>query len=74
MEVYLVFFFLFWKVVITLHEPVWYCFFETELLILFRNDLVVSEPIDRIKHGEVIQLIHGITSRALNRLGLSFKI
>lgn len=31
-----------------------------------KNDLVVSEPIDRIKHGDIVQLIHGITSRALN--------
>ncbi|XP_023228671.1 protein O-mannosyltransferase 1-like [Centruroides sculpturatus] len=31
-----------------------------------KNDLVVSEPVDKIKHGDVIQLIHGMTSRALN--------
>lgn len=31
-----------------------------------KNDLVVEEPIDSIKHGDVIQLVHGITSRALN--------
>ncbi|CAM1321564.1 POMT1 (predicted) [Pycnogonum litorale] len=31
-----------------------------------RNDLVVSEPLDPIKHGDVVQLVHGITSRALN--------
>lgn len=30
------------------------------------NDLVVSEPVDKIKHGDVVQLIHGMTSRALN--------
>lgn len=30
------------------------------------NDLVVTKPSDPIKHGEVIQLVHGITSRALN--------
>ncbi|CAL1300761.1 unnamed protein product [Larinioides sclopetarius] len=29
-------------------------------------DLVVSDPIDKIKHGDVIQIIHGITSRPLN--------
>lgn len=31
-----------------------------------RNDMVVSEPIDAIQHGDIIQLVHGITSRALN--------
>ncbi|KAJ3633938.1 hypothetical protein MTP99_010855 [Tenebrio molitor] len=31
-----------------------------------KNDLVVEQPIDIIKHGDVIQLVHGITSRALN--------
>ncbi|CAG0918698.1 unnamed protein product, partial [Notodromas monacha] len=31
-----------------------------------RNDLVVSEPRDRIKHGDIIQLVHGLSSRALN--------
>lgn len=31
-----------------------------------RNDMVVSEPVDAIQHGDVIQLVHGITSRALN--------
>ncbi|EEB13374.1 protein O-mannosyltransferase, putative [Pediculus humanus corporis] len=31
-----------------------------------RNDLRVSEPVDVIRHGDVIQLVHGITSRALN--------
>ncbi|EFA03006.2 protein O-mannosyltransferase 1 [Tribolium castaneum] len=31
-----------------------------------KNDLVVEQPIDAIKHGDVIQLVHGITSRALN--------
>ncbi|KAG1659708.1 Protein O-mannosyltransferase 1 [Nymphon striatum] len=30
------------------------------------NDLVVSEPLDPIKHGDIVQLVHGITSRALN--------
>ncbi|XP_015609966.1 protein O-mannosyltransferase 1 [Cephus cinctus] len=30
------------------------------------NDLVVTKPSKPIKHGEVIQLVHGITSRALN--------
>lgn len=28
--------------------------------------MVVSEPVDAIQHGDVIQLVHGITSRALN--------
>ncbi|TDG41810.1 hypothetical protein AWZ03_011767 [Drosophila navojoa] len=31
-----------------------------------RDDLVVGEQPDAIKHGDVIQLVHGITSRALN--------
>ncbi|CAG0881288.1 unnamed protein product [Darwinula stevensoni] len=31
-----------------------------------RNDLVVSEPKDKIKHGDIIQLVHGLSSRALN--------
>ncbi|XP_001603023.1 protein O-mannosyltransferase 1 [Nasonia vitripennis] len=30
------------------------------------NDLVVTKPSEPIKHGDVIQLVHGITSRALN--------
>lgn len=31
-----------------------------------KNNLVVSEPVDVIRHGDTIQLVHGITSRALN--------
>lgn len=31
-----------------------------------KNDLVVEQPVDAIKHGDVVQLVHGITSRALN--------
>lgn len=31
-----------------------------------KNDLVVEQPIDAIQHGDVVQLVHGITSRALN--------
>ncbi|XP_066257536.1 protein O-mannosyltransferase 1 [Euwallacea similis] len=31
-----------------------------------KNDLVVEQPVDFIKHGDVVQLVHGITSRALN--------
>ncbi|XP_074598197.1 protein O-mannosyltransferase rt [Brevipalpus obovatus] len=30
------------------------------------DDLTVSEPRDRIKHGDIIQLAHGMTSRLLN--------
>ncbi|XP_011506531.1 PREDICTED: protein O-mannosyltransferase 1 [Ceratosolen solmsi marchali] len=30
------------------------------------NDLVVTRPSEPIKHGDIIQLVHGITSRALN--------
>ncbi|KAL3283415.1 hypothetical protein HHI36_006560 [Cryptolaemus montrouzieri] len=31
-----------------------------------KSDLVVEQPVDSIKDGDVIQLVHGITSRALN--------
>ncbi|XP_044751885.1 protein O-mannosyltransferase 1 [Coccinella septempunctata] len=31
-----------------------------------KNDLVVEYPVDAIKDGDIIQLVHGITSRALN--------
>ncbi len=31
-----------------------------------REDLAVQEPIDVIKDGDVIQLVHGMTHRALN--------
>jgi len=31
-----------------------------------KEDLAVQEPIDRIKHGDVIQVVHGMTHRALN--------
>ncbi|CAG0892996.1 unnamed protein product, partial [Cyprideis torosa] len=31
-----------------------------------RNDLVVSEPKEVIKHGDIVQLVHGLSSRALN--------
>ncbi|CAG9824993.1 unnamed protein product [Phaedon cochleariae] len=31
-----------------------------------KDDLIVEQPVDAIKHGEIIQLVHGITSRALN--------
>lgn len=31
-----------------------------------RNLLVVDEPPKPVKHGDVVQLVHGITSRALN--------
>ncbi|KYQ57674.1 Protein O-mannosyltransferase 1 [Trachymyrmex zeteki] len=31
-----------------------------------KNDLVVMKPSEPIRHGDVIQLVHGITSRALN--------
>lgn len=31
-----------------------------------KSDLAVEQPIDAIKHGDIIQLVHGITSRALN--------
>merc|ERR1712012_749285 len=31
-----------------------------------REDLAVQEPIDRIQHGDIIQIVHGLTHRALN--------
>lgn len=31
-----------------------------------KDTLVVGDPVDGIKHGDVIQLVHGMTSRALN--------
>ncbi|KAF5281576.1 hypothetical protein FQA39_LY05111 [Lamprigera yunnana] len=31
-----------------------------------KNDLVVEQPVDAIKHGDIVQLVHGLTSRALN--------
>lgn len=31
-----------------------------------QDTLTVSRPIDAIRHGDVVQLLHGITSRALN--------
>ncbi|KAK9510733.1 hypothetical protein O3M35_005460 [Rhynocoris fuscipes] len=31
-----------------------------------KNNLVVTSPPDSIKHGDIIQLVHGITGRALN--------
>ncbi|XP_074031169.1 protein O-mannosyltransferase rt isoform X2 [Leptinotarsa decemlineata] len=31
-----------------------------------KDDLIVEQPVDAIKHGDVIQLVHGISSRALN--------
>lgn len=31
-----------------------------------KNDLVVTKPSEPIRHGDTIQLVHGITSRALN--------
>lgn len=31
-----------------------------------KNDLIASDPIDKIKHGDIIQLVHGMTSRTLN--------
>ena len=29
--------------------------------------MAVGDPPEPIRHGDVIQLVHGITSRALNR-------
>lgn len=33
---------------------------------LYREEMVVSEPHEPIKNGDIIQLVHGLTSRALN--------
>ena len=32
-----------------------------------RNNLLVEDNPEYVRHGDVVQLIHGITSRALNR-------
>ena len=32
-----------------------------------RNNLLVDDNPEYVRHGDVVQLIHGITSRALNR-------
>lgn len=44
-----------------------YKLLTVDCLIFFRNLLVVDEPPKPVKHGDVVQLVHGITSRALNR-------
>ena len=31
-----------------------------------REDLAVHEPLDVIRNGDVVQLVHGMTHRALN--------
>ena len=31
-----------------------------------REDLAVHEPLDAIRNGDVVQLVHGMTHRALN--------
>lgn len=31
-----------------------------------RDDLHVTPPLDKIKHGDIVQLVHGITLRNLN--------
>lgn len=31
-----------------------------------RTDLAVAAPLDKISHGEEVQLVHGITGRNLN--------
>ena len=38
----------------------------SDLFLWCRNVLVVDDPIRPVKDGEVIQLIHGMSSRALN--------
>ena len=35
-------------------------------LALCRQDLVVSEPRMPVRHGDIVQLVHGMSSRALN--------
>lgn len=45
-------------------------FLSTVMLTLLscscRTDLAVAAPLDRISHGEEVQLVHGITGRNLN--------
>ncbi|RWS24389.1 protein O-mannosyl-transferase 1-like protein, partial [Leptotrombidium deliense] len=31
-----------------------------------KSDLVASEPVERIKHGDIVQLVHGMSGRTLN--------
>lgn len=42
------------------------CFVKICPGCLRSEDLVVGEPLEPIKDGDVIQLVHGISSRALN--------
>ena len=37
-------------------------------LYFYRNTLMVDEPLRPVKNGDIVQLVHGISSRALNRL------
>lgn len=46
-----------------------YTLVTMDCLFFLRNLLVVDEPPKPVKHGDVVQLVHGITSRALNRSG-----
>ena len=36
------------------------------MICYFRQSMTVDEPPVPIQHGDIIQLVHGITSRALN--------
>ena len=40
--------------------------FTADCHFSYRTDLAVSAPLDRISHGEEVQLVHGITGRNLN--------
>lgn len=41
----------------------WWCLIS---FLVVRTDLAVAAPLDRISHGEEVQLVHGITGRNLN--------
>lgn len=41
----------------------WLCLIS---FLVVRTDLAVAAPLDRISHGEEVQLVHGITGRNLN--------
>lgn len=43
----------------------WFCL--TGLCVCGRQELVVDNPPRPVRHGDVVQLVHGMTSRFLNR-------
>lgn len=36
------------------------------LVVHFRKGLTVDDPVRPVQHGDIIQLVHGMTTRALN--------